>query len=295
MKVGIDLGGSHVAIGLVSDDGKIIDQFEKDFTQDEKQDIMKVTEEFIVDEISKIKNKYNIEKVGMAVPGTVKDGIIIKAVNLGIQNYDLGKILSTKTGIPFIIKNDAKCAALGEYKYVIKDDNKNILFLTLGTGIGGAYIYNGELLEGHSYDGYEYGHMVVKENGIPCKCGKKGCFEKYGSILCFKLKVQERLNLPINISGPELRANIAKYEDKVYDLQENYLNDLSLGLSNLINIFEPDMIVIGGGFARFDYMFLDRLKAKLLIPGVLFNNREKIDIRAAKLGNDAGIIGASIL
>ena len=295
MKFGIDLGGSHVAIGLVDDKGKIIEQYEKDFTQDEKKEIIKVTEDFIAEQIEKLKTKYNIDRVGMAVPGTVKNGIIIRSVNLGKENYNLGEILSNKTGIPFFIKNDAKCAALGEYKYVINDKDKNILFLTLGTGIGGAYIYNGELLEGHSFDGYEFGHIVIKEDGIPCKCGKKGCFEKYGSILCFKQKVQERLNLPTDISGPELRAEIAKQEEKVHDLQENYINDLSLGLSNLINIFEPDMVIIGGGFARFDYMFLDKLRNKLLTPGVLFNNREKLNIRVAKLGNDAGIIGASCL
>lgn len=295
MKVGIDLGGSHVAIGIVDDDGKIIEHYEKDFTAEEKNSILQVIETYISCEMDKIKQKYVISKVGMAVPGTIKDGVIIKSVNLGIENYNIGERLSYLVGLPFIIKNDAKCAALGEYKYCINDEIKNALFLTLGTGIGGAYIYNGKLLEGNMFEGYEFGHMIIKENGIPCKCGKNGCFEKYGSILSFKQKVQERLNLSPNISGPDLRAEIAKYEEKVYDLQDEYVDNVSLGLSNLINIFEPDAIILGGGFARFDYMFLDKIKYKLLNSNLLFNRRDDIDIRVAKLGNDAGIIGASCL
>lgn len=295
MKVGIDLGGSHVAIGIVNEDGKILEHYEKDFTVEEKKNILPVVENYISSEMIKIKQKYNIDKVGMAVPGTIKDGVIIKSVNLGIENYNMGERLSYLVGLPFVIKNDAKCAALGEYNYYLKDEIKNVLFLTLGTGIGGAYIYNGNLLEGNMFEGYEYGHMIIKENGLPCKCGKSGCFERYGSILSFKQKVQERLNLPNNISGPDLRAEIAKCEEKVYDLQENYINDVSLGLSNLINIFEPDAVILGGGFARFDYMFLDRIKHKLLNSNLVFNKRDDLDIRVAKLGNDAGIIGASCL
>lgn len=295
MKVGIDLGGSHVAIGVVDEHGKIIEHYEKDFTVEEKKNILPVVEKYISYELDKIKQKYNLKKIGMAVPGTIKDGIIIKSVNLGIENYNLGERLSYLVGLPFIIKNDAKCAALGEYKYCLNEDKENVLFLTLGTGIGGAYIYNGNLLEGNMFEGYEFGHMVIRENGIPCKCGKNGCFEKYGSILSFKQKVQERLNLPFNISGPDLRAEIAKCEEKVYDIQESYINDVSLGLSNLINIFEPDTVILGGGFARFDYMFMDKIKCKLLNSNLLFNKREDIDIRVAKLGNDAGIIGASCL
>lgn len=295
MKVGIDLGGSHVAIGIVDDEGKMIEHYEKDFTAEEKNDILQVIETYISCEMDKIKQKYVISKVGMAVPGTIKDGFIIKSVNLGIENYNIGERLSYLVGLPFIIKNDAKCAAFGEYKYCLNNEIKNVLFLTLGTGIGGAYIYNGKLLEGNMFEGYEFGHMIIKENGIPCKCGKNGCFEKYGSILSFKQKVQERLNLSPNISGPDLRAKIAKYEEKVYDLQEEYINNVSLGLSNLINIFEPDAVILGGGFARFDYMFLDKINNKLLNSNLLFNRRDDIDIRVAKLGNDAGIIGASCL
>ena len=294
-KIGIDLGGSHVSIGVVDENGKIIKQYEKDFTVKEKQNIMEVAENYITKNINLLKEELDIKSVGLAMPGTIKDGIVVKSVNLGIEDYNLGEKLLKSTGIEFKIKNDAKCAALGEYEYEIKDSTKKILFLTLGTGIGGAFIYDGKLLEGGSFEGYEFGHMTIKENGILCRCGKKGCFEKYGSILCFKEKIQNRLNLSADISGPDLRKEIAKHEEKVKDIQEEYIKDLNLGLSNLINIFEPDIIIIGGGFARYDYMLLDKLKNSLLTSGLLFNKRDNLDLRVAKLGNDAGVVGASCL
>ena len=137
--------------------------------------------------------------------------------------------------------------------------------------------------------------MIIKAGGIKCNCGKLDCFEKYGGILAFKSKVIERLSLQKNISGPDLRQAIAENEDRVIDIKEEYINDLAIGISNLINIFEPDCTVIGGGFARYDYMLLEPLKQKILNSNFLFNQRQDIQIKVAKLGNDAGIIGASIL
>ena len=150
-------------------------------------------------------------------------------------------------------------------------------------------------MNGTIFEGAEFGHMTIKDGGIPCKCGKKGCFERYGAILTLKTKVIERLNLPSNLSGPELRKIMNESMDKIEDIIEKYINDLTIGLSNLVNIFEPDCIVMGGGFARYDYMLLDKLKNKLLKSNVLFNDRADIVIQSAHLGNEAGIIGASLL
>ena len=144
-------------------------------------------------------------------------------------------------------------------------------------------------------EGYELGHMIIKTGGKKCRCGKNGCFETYGGILAFKNKVISRLNLSHNIPGPELRDIMDKTIDKITDIIDEYLSDLAIGISNLINIFEPDCIVIGGGFARYDYMLLDKLKDKIVNSNLLFNKRNSIEIKVAKLGNDAGIIGASQL
>ena len=203
MNIGIDLGGSHVGIGVVDNNGKILEKFEKDFSVEEKKELKNVAIQYIVDIVNKLKEKYEFSKVGLGVAGTVSNGVILKSVNLGIKNFDMKKELEKRIGVNVIIKNDAKCAAIAEYEFGDLKLYDNILFLTLGTGIGGAYIYEGKLLEGTNYDGFEYGHMIINKNGIECKCGKRGCFERYGSILSFKNKVIQKLNLSHDIPGPE--------------------------------------------------------------------------------------------
>lgn len=312
MKVGIDLGGSHIAIGIINDEHKIIERYEKDFSEDDKLDIIPVIEEYILNTIYEIQNVYNIDYIGIAIPGTTSKGKVIRAVNLGIYNYDIVESLNSKLDIKIQLRNDAKCAALAEYEYLMKNEFNNltdreedfsnysqydtaipnIVFLGIGTGIGGGVIYNGKLLTGNEYDGYEFGHTIIKENGILCNCGKRGCFERYGSILEYKNKVKDRLGIDKNINGPELREIMDKNKEIISDLKEEYVSNLALGISNLINIFEPDIIILGGGFTHFDYMFMDDIRSKILNSDLLFNKREVLDLRVAKLGNDAGIIGA---
>lgn len=298
MKVGIDIGGSHMAIGVINEKNKIIEEFDKDYTQEEKSNIIPTIEKYIIDTINIIKNRYNIDKIGIAVPGSTKNGVISKAVNLGIINYNIEKAIKDKIQMPIQIqvRNDAKCACMAEYNNMIKNPEnnniKNVVFLAIGTGIGGGVIYNGELLTGTKFDGFELGHIVIKENGIQCNCGRKGCFEKYGSILLYKNRVKERLHIPQEINAQPLRDIMNPNADKIEDLRQEYLDNLALGISNLINIFEPDCVVLGGGFTHFAYMFMDDLKAKILDSDLLFNKRDDIDLRTAKLENDAAMIGS---
>ena len=222
--------------------------------------------------------------------GTIKDGIILTSPNIGIKDFYIKKLLEEKTGVKVNISNDAMCAAIGEYVYSNLRNYEKILFLTLGTGIGGNILLNGKIVDDPEYQ--ELGHTIIKENGIQCKCGKKGCFERYGSILVFKNKIIERLGLSYDISGPDLREQIKIHQEKVEDIIKEYINDLSLGLSILINKFDPDIVVIGGGFARYDYLLLETLKGK--IKGMELLHNKDIIIQTAKSGNDAGIIGATI-
>ena len=298
MKIGIDLGGSHIGIGVIDDDKNIVEAYEKYFVEEDKENIVSVIEKFIVETVRDLEGTYEIESIGIAVPGVAKDGIILKTVNLGINNYDIGSSLGKKLNKPISVRNDAKCACLAEYKNMIKTDevleNSNILFLTIGTGIGGGAIYNGKLLEGHRFEGYEFGHMIIKANGVPCKCGKSGCFERYGSILLYKNKVRDILGLSSEINGDDLREIMKARHNEIIDLEEEYVSDLCIGISNLVNILEPDVVVLGGGFANFSEIFEDKIKNKLINSPLLFNRRENFDLRIAKLGNDAGVIGATI-
>ena len=297
MKIGIDLGGSHIGFGVIENDN-IIEQFEKDFTDADKAHIIEVIESYIIEKVKELEQKYNIETIGIAVPGSVKDGIILKMVNLGIYNYNIKQKLEESLNKPISVRNDAKCACIAEFNDIVKKDarysNANIVFLSIGTGIGGGVIYNGKLLEGHNFDGYEIGHMVIKDSGIPCKCGKYGCFERYGSILEYKNKVKQKLNIPQETHGDSLREILDNNRQEILDINNQYVSDLALGISNLINIFEPDMVVLGGGFTHFSYMFIDKIKETLVNSPLLFNRRDDFDLRIAQLGNDAGIIGATL-
>ena len=199
IKVGIDLGGSHVAIGIVNNEGIILKQFEKDFTVKEKENVLPVAIKYIVDTIKELKQQYDFLEFGLGMAGAIQNGVILRSVNLGVENYDIKTELENKTGLSVHIKNDAKCAALAEYKYGDIKEYNNIIFLTLGTGIGGAFIYQGTLMQSDCAEGYELGHMIIKSDGLMCRCGKKGCFETYGGILAFKNKVINRLNLSHDI------------------------------------------------------------------------------------------------
>ena len=300
MKIGIDLGGSHIAIGVVDSNGKILEKAEKRIVLKEKSNIKKVIEEYIFEKVEGFKKQYKITEMGIAIPGTVKDGIVVKSVNLGLKNYDIVKNIQSKIELPIHIRNDAKCAAIAENNYgALKSYNRSI-FLTLGTGIGGAVIIQNQLLDTGNLPGCEFGHMIIEKNGKPCNCGKKGCWEKYASMKAFKDNLSEILQLDEKTSGKELleilRKNNKDSKDylQIHKLIEQYVTYLSIGISNLINVFEPEAIGIGGSFVYYEEIFLEKLKRKILEDKLLFNERKEIIIQTAILDNDSGIIGATL-
>ena len=298
MKVGIDLGGSHIAIGVVNSKGRIIEKIEKRILESEKKEITKTIENYILENIKQLTKKYKITELGIAIPGTVTDNKIIKSVNLGIKDYNIVQSLSRKIKLPIKIRNDAKCAAIAENKYGCLKNYKRSIFLTLGTGIGGAVIINNKLLDTGELPGCEFGHMVIEEDGLLCKCGKFGCWEKYASMKSFRDNLRKILGYTEKTSSQELlnilknmKENDKNYKE-VQDLIDKYIKDLSIGISNLINIFEPEVIGIGGSFVYFEDILLEKLKRKLEEKDMLFNYRKEIKKEKAILENNAGIIGA---
>ena len=298
MKIGIDLGGSHIAIGVVDNKGKILEKVEKRITKAEKNTIKKVIEDYIIEKTANFLQQYNITEIGIAIPGTVKNETVVKSVNLGLKNYEIVKNLQGKIQLPIKIRNDAKCAALAENTYgALKSYNRSI-FLTLGTGIGGAVIIHNELLDTGELPGCEFGHMLIEKNGNLCKCGKRGCWETYASMKAFKDNLREILDLDERTSGKELLDMLRKMDKnnpkyiQANRLIEQYIDYLSIGISNLINIFEPEAIGIGGSFVFYEEIFLEKLKTKLLKDNLLFNERKEIIVQTAILDNDAGMIGA---
>ena len=294
MKVGIDIGGSHIGIGLVDDNGSIIVKEEKFIV--ERNNIEELIEQFIIEQVMKITSEYEVESIGIAVPGTISENKIVKAVNLGLENYNLASKLEEKLKIKIKLKNDAKCAALAEQKYGELAPHENSVFLCIGTGIGGAVIYNNKLLEGKNVPGFEFSHTIIQKNGNLCNCGKRGCFETYASLKRFKEKISKEFNLN-TIDGDIIRDFIRKNPDNstLRYMINNYIEDLSIGISNIINIFEPDAICIGGSFAEYKDILYEPLKKALLQGNLLFNHRCDIIIKLAKLKNDAGIIVATLM
>lgn len=300
MKIGIDLGGSHIAIGVVDNKGKILEKVEKRITASEKNAIKKVIEDYIIEKTKNVIEQYKITGMGIAIPGTVKEGIVVKSVNLGLKNYEIVKKLQKSINIPITIRNDAKCAAIAENTYGSLKSYDRSIFLTLGTGIGGATIIHNELLDAGNLPGCEFGHMIIERNGRECKCGKKGCWEKYASMKAFKDDLRNVLGLDEKTSGKEL-LDILRKNDKHHPkylqmnkLVEQYIEYLSIGISNLVNIFEPEAIGIGGSFVFYEEIFLEKLKKKIIEDKLLFNERKEIIIQTAILDNDAGIIGATL-
>ena len=301
MKIGIDIGGSHVGVGLVDRAGKIILKKEKDLVAAlQKKDYNEILINTIVNLITNILDEVKIdisqiELIGIAVPGTVSDTEIIKAENLHIRNFDIVSEINKYFNIPIQLRNDAKCAAVAEKMYGSLEKYEDAVFLTIGTGIGGAVFMGDKLLKPKQYEGFEIGHMIIKKGGIKCNCGNLGCFERYASIRVLKEKISKLYKKDISsIELKEILLNMSKNE-KVQRIVEEYIDNLSIGLANLINIFEPEVISIGGSFVYYKEQLIDMITLKIKNENLLFNDRSIPKIVTAKLKNDAGIVGSVVI
>ncbi len=237
----------------------------------------------------------SIEKIGVASPGTITDGKIT-ACNLDLKDFDLKSKLMEKYNLEVQVRNDGKCAALVEKVYGAMKEYDDCLFLNIGTGIGGAAFLGGKLLEPKRYPGFEFGHITIVKDGIPCACGKKGCFEKYCSIKALKTRITNTLNIDgSDISGQYLRENImVEHHDEVQNDINEFIDYLRIGICNLIDIFEPEIICFGGSFSYYEgHPVLKKLIEQIYKPDSTFNHSTP-KIVTALFKNDAGIIGATI-
>lgn len=301
MRIGVDIGGSHIAVGLVNDDGEILSKVEKDWTSDDKKDIKSAIKNAIINLSSEIlkNNNYtfsDIERIGIGSPGTIMQGKICNATNLGIDVFDIKKELKEAIGVNVSVRNDAKCAAICEKKYGNIKDYSDAVFLVLGTGLGGAVFLNNKLLEPKRYSGFEIGHMTIVENGEQCSCGKKGCFERYASMRSFKRRFIEAFNLEKqDLHSKDVFEIIEREKENpiIKEILDEYIGKLSTGIANLIDLFEPEAVCVGGGFMYYQDLLLPLLK-EALKNNKTFNKGNLPEITIAKMGNDAGIIGAAM-
>lgn len=300
MKIGIDLGGSHIGIGLI-EGVELKESVDRFFSQEDRKDIENSILKYINELIKELLEKTNIsidkiESIGVASPGTVANGKVT-SWNLGLKEFNLKDKLIEMFHKPVIVRNDGKCAALVEKKYGAMKDYDDCVFINIGTGIGGAAFLGGKLLEPKKYSGFEFGHMTLVKDGIQCTCGKRGCFERYASIKSLKNRITKTLNIDgLDISGQYMREHLmVEYHDQVQNDIEDFLNYLRIGVCNLIDIFEPEVVCFGGSFSYYEgHPVLNKLIEEINKPNMTFNNGEKPKIVTAFFKNDAGIIGATI-
>lgn len=301
MKIGIDIGGSHIATGIIDKNGKLVTKQTRDVKINkikEEKRVENLILEIIHNEIETLLKQFDytnqdISKIGISVPGSPKGSKIRNLVNLNVEEFDIGKELEKMYKVPIKIKNDGKCAGIAEKKYGSLKNFKDCIFLCIGTGVGSAVFLDGDLLEPIQNPGFEFGHMIIEKEGRQCNCGKKGCFETYASMKKFKANAIEYLKLDKNLEAEEVQKYIRENikNNNVNKFVNEYLENVSIGVSNIVNIFEPQAISFGGSFSYYEDIFLPILQKK--VEEKMFNLDSKCILLSAKLKNDAGMIGAT--
>lgn len=312
MLVGIDLGGTTIKTGLVNRDGRILAQSSIDTKagRDYKLiigDMKKQIEKLLQDNGRSIED---IESIGIGAPGLMncKSGNVIYCTNLFWNNVPLGVELKEHFNKPVYLENDATAAGLAESLFGSTKNVPNSVFLTIGTGIGGGIIINNKVYSGSHFVGSEIGHMIVGENFYTCNCGNNGCLETFASataMIRYAIHRLERDKLKSSIldkaeGKPEnINARIifdaAKEGDPLgNETVDRMVKYLSIGIINVYNILDPDIIAIGGGVSKAGDFLIERLKAQ--VSKMFFTSSIKYgDIVLAQLGNEAGILGAAFL
>ncbi|MTI94088.1 MAG: ROK family protein [Firmicutes bacterium] len=297
MFVGIDLGGTNIAGGLVNGNGKLLEKIETP-TLSERGSALVIAD--IVKLCKKLASREQVRAVGIGFPGFVDSrGQVLFAPNLGWQDVLLTPALESQLGLPVRVANDASVAALAEARAGVTSEFASSLFLTLGTGVGGGIVIDGKLWNGSRGAAGEVGHMVVGESLHNCGCGKNGCLEAFASATAL---VQYAAHLMENRpsvlpANPDARAVFAaaRQGDEVASMAvERLIHYLALGIVNLINIFDPDAVAIGGGLARAGEQLFTPLR-KAIAGNLLVPDLAMPPILLARMGNDAGIVGAAML
>ena len=309
MYIGIDLGGTNIAAGIVREDGKIVVQssvptLSQRPTDEIVKDMVFLSKQLIKDAELELND---IEAVGIGCPGTInfETGEVIYSNNIKMEHYMLAKEFQKYLNLPVKIDNDANCAAMGEY--IVSGNNVPIfMFITLGTGVGSGLILNGKVFRGFNGAASEAGDITLVSGGEPCTCGKRGCWETYASVTALIRQTKVAME-----KNPEsLMHEIAKAEGKIsgrtsFDaakqgdkaaqaVVKQYAQYVADGIVSVENVLQPDIISVGGGISREGEYLLQPVCEYAAANG--FNKfMPKTKIVTAQSFNDAGIIGAAMI
>lgn len=290
--IGIDIGGTAVKYGLLEENGKLLEGGE--FPTEAGKGI-----ENLFNNICKVIDKYMTEDtLGIAVSGTGQiDGSIGKVIGgnpiiPGWIGTNLVERLEAKYNLPAVLENDVNCAALGEKWLGAGKEAEDFICLTIGTGIGGGIVLNNNIFRGDTCVAGEFGHIQIVKNGEQCLCGKKGCYERYASATALVRMVKEKIGKELN--GKEIFELEKSGNKDIKAVVEQWIDYFTDGLSTIIYIFNPSLIVIGGGVTKQGEYLLKRI-IKSLDFKVGENYKKNLKIKFAELGNDAGMLGAEYL
>ncbi|MBR2338264.1 MAG: ROK family protein [Clostridia bacterium] len=309
--IGIDLGGTNIVAGVVNDNYEIV-------ASAKCKTAMPRPAEEILEDMAKVSREAvkkagltmdDIHHVGIGAPGTCNTdtGEIEYANNLGFANLMVGPIMHEKLGKPVYISNDADAAALGEVKAGAAQGSDNCVCITLGTGVGGGVIIDGKIQSGFNFAGGELGHTVITVDGEDCSCGRRGCWEAYASATALIRQTRRAMEAHPdsvmwqlagsldNVNGltafDAMRAGDAVGTAVV----DAYIRYVACGITNMINIFQPEIICIGGGICKEGETLLKPLREIVEQERYSKYSAKQTRICTAKLGNDAGVIGAGCL
>ncbi|MDD5312350.1 MAG: ROK family protein [Dehalococcoidia bacterium] len=306
--IAIDIGGTKFIAAVIEPGGRIISRQYCHTLADEGP--ARVIQR-LVNSVHNIKNKarnQNIGRIAVAVAGTIdiRNGVVVESPNLPRwHNVRLGDILFNEFGIPVSLINDANAAALGEYELGKYAGVSNLIYLTVSTGIGGGIIINGNLYEGSSGCAGEIGHMIIDVDGPECKCGKKGCLEAFASGTAIARTAKDllkrgRKSLLTQMTDGYIDAVTAEHVTRAArqgdivacEAIRTAAHYLGIGLANVVNIFNPDVIVIGGGVSKMGNMILK--PARIYMKKYAFKLPARdVKVIRSRLGTDAGLLGAA--
>lgn len=308
MYIGIDLGGTNIAVGCVDESGSILAKSSLPTLSGRKyteivKDMAMLCES--VAEQSGV-SMSDIKAIGIGSPGTIdsENGVVVFAGNLKMEKAPVAAELKKYFNIPIHMENDANAAAYGEY-IACGHDTDSFVFITLGTGVGGGIIINKQIYRGFNNAGAEIGHMTLEIDGVECTCGKKGCFECYASVTALRRQTKEIMDKypgssmhqwvkkAGHISGRTAFECAAFGDEAAIEVRDKYIRYIAEGILSVVNIFQPEILVIGGGISKEGDIILKPLKE--FVYKYDFNKfMPKTDIRIARLFNDAGIVGAAM-
>ncbi|MBE7025522.1 MAG: ROK family protein [Ruminococcaceae bacterium] len=308
--IGIDVGGTNIKAGLVDEEGTVLCRAQTPTLaqrpgEEIGADIGRLAK--AVAEDSGVPHS-EIHSVGIGMPGACSDetGCVLYTANINFSRFPLREAVQKEIRLPVHLGNDANCAALGEY-YMLPEKTENLVFITLGTGVGGGLIIGGKLYTGFNGIAGEVGHIMLRHGGEACGCGRRGCWEAYASVTALIRQTRAFAEAHPesavakscgenfeHLSGKTAFALARQGDTDAAKIVETWIGYVADGIVDMINIFQPRLLLIGGAISREGDMLLQPLRQ--IVEAEMYKSRvPQTEIRIAALGNDAGLIGAAFL